>query len=66
MAVIVPSIEVLPTVVVSKVVVVFFCVGVSEVVAVALVSDVLFLILGIGIVVGVVDVHTFGTASTRC
>ena len=27
-----------------------------------LVSDVLFLILGIGIVVGVVDVHTFGTA----
>ena len=40
MAVIVPSIEVLPTVVVSKVVVVFFCVGVSEVVAVALVSDV--------------------------
>jgi hypothetical protein len=26
-----------------------------------LVSDVLFLILGIGIVVGVVDVHTFGT-----
>ena len=62
MAVIVPSIEVLPTVVVSKVVVVFFCVGVSEVVAVALVSDVLFLILGIGIVVGVVDVHTFGTA----
>ena len=60
MAVIVPSIEVLPTVVVSKVV--FLCVGVSEVVAVALVSDVLFLILGIGIVVGVVDVHTFGTA----
>ena len=38
------------------------CVGVSEVVAVALVSDALFLILGIGIVVGVVDVHTFGTA----
>ena len=62
MAVIVPSIEVLPTVVVSKVVVVFLCVGVSEVVAVALVSDALFLILGVGIVVGVVDVHTFGTA----
>ena len=40
----------------------FFCVGVSEVVAVALVSDVLFLSLGIGIVVGIVDVHTFGTA----
>ena len=62
MAVIIPSIKVLPTVVVSKVVVVFFCVGVSEVVAVALVSDALFLILGVGIVVGVVDVHTFGTA----